>query len=353
MTDHTSRRDFVKGLAVLGAGAWTGAACARAGATGAAGAAPGATAAAASRAVRPAIDRIGVGLFTVFGELRQDFDGTLARIREIGYREVEFAGYYGRTPEQVKAVLDRVGLTAPSTHIGLDLLRNDLETQLRFAQTLGHRYLTVPSLPRAMSSGRTVEDWKRVAGEFNTLGRTLQQRGVKLAYHNHAGEFIDVGGGKKALDVFVAETDPALVSFEMDLGWARVAGIDPVEWFNRYPGRFTMWHVKDMKGLAELQARQQETFRNPPPPPQGPPAGGPPGGGPPGGQPGGQPPAQVASNGPAPLGQGEVDYRPIFAGWRQSGVEHYFVEHDLAARWPGGAFESLKSSYEYVRRLTT
>ena len=99
-------------------------------------------------------------------------------------------------------------------------------------------------------------------------------------------------------------------------------------------------------------------LQNPPPPPQGPPAGGPPPGGPPpggppgGGAPGGQPPAQVASNGPAPLGQGDVDYRPIFAAWRASGLEHYFVEHDLAARWPGGAFESLKSSFEQVRRLT-
>ena len=173
-----------------------------------------------------------------------------------------------------------------------------------------------------------------------------------------------MGGGKKGMDVFIGETDPSLVAFELDLGWARVASQDPVQWFNRYPGRFPMWHVKDIKGLKEAQDRQTEAFRNPPPPPQqrpagappagGPPAGGPPAGGPPpGGPPAMQtpPPGSPAPDGPAPIGLGELDYRPICAGWRAAGLEHWFLEQDLAARWPGGALESLRTSYANVKRL--
>lgn len=336
------RRDFLKGVVALGAGAWAGVGCARAGVTSSVAAGP----VGAGRS--PTIDRLGVGLFTVFGEMRQDFDGTLAQIRRIGYREVEFAGYYGRTPEQVRQVLDQVGLTAPSTHIGLDLLRTNLDAQVHAAQVIGHRYITVPSLPRTIGPLRTTDDWRRVAGEFNRLGRTLQERGVRLAFHSHRDEFVSLGDGRKGMDVFIAETDPALVAFEMDLGWARVAGEDPVQWFARYPGRFPLWHVKDIKGLADAQARQAEAFRTPPQaPPAMPPAGGPPAGGPPAGG----PPAGGPLTGPAPMGEGEIDYRPIFAGWRQSGLDHFFVEQDLAMRWPGGALASLQTSYDYMRRL--
>ncbi|HEY0776780.1 MAG TPA: sugar phosphate isomerase/epimerase [Gemmatirosa sp.] len=327
------RREFLQQLAVLGVGTWAGAR------------------GIALPAVRPTIDRLGVGLFTVFGEMRQDFDGTLAAIRRIGYHEVEFAGYYGRTPEQVRQVLDRVGLTAPSTHIGLDLLRTAVDAQVHAAQVIGHQYITVPSLPRSVGPLRTVDAWQRVAEEFNGLGRTLRAGGVRLAFHSHRDEYVDLGGGRKGMDVFITETDPALVAFEMDLGWARVAGEDPVQWFARYPGRFPMWHVKDIKGLAEAQARQAEAFRNPPPPPQGPPAMPPTGGPPPGGPPPGGTQAAAPLTGPAPMGEGEIDYRPIFAAWQRSGLEHFFVEQDLAMRWPGGALTSLQTSYDYMRRL--
>ena len=333
------RRAFLKALTAIGAGAWLADGCARAGT----GSPPPGPLTSSTAAVRPTIDRLGVGLFTVFGEMQQDFDGTLAQIRRIGYHEVEFAGYYGRTPEQVRQVLDRVGLTAPSTHIGLDLLRTSLDAQVRTAQVIGHEFITVPSLPRTMGPLRTADAWRRVADEFNQLGRTLHARGVRLAFHSHRDEFVDVGGGQKGMDVFITQTDPALVAFEMDLGWARVAGEDPVQWFTRYPGRFPMWHVKDIKGLAEAQARQAAAFRDPPAAPAGPPPSGSP---PVIGSPGAGP-----LTGPAPMGEGEIDYRPIFAAWRQSGLQHFFVEQDLAMRWPGGALASLQTSYDYVRRL--
>ena len=136
------------------------------------------------------------------------------------------------------------------------------------------------------------------------------------------------------MDVFITETDPSLFSFQMDLGWARVANQDPVAWFRRYPGRFRMWHIKDFENLSAAQARQAEAFRNPPA------AGGGRGGG---------PGAQAGR--PAPVGAGDIDFKPIVARWQESGLEYFFVEQDGAAQWPGGSLAAIATSYKGVRQL--
>src|SRR5690606_12400878 len=101
-----------------------------------------------------------------------------------------------------------------------------------------HRYITVPSLGRTDNPGTSLDGWRRIADEFNTLGARLRPHGIGIGFHNHRDEFVSLGGGRTGMDVFVAETDPEVVAFEMDLGWAIAAGQDPVEWFRRYPGRF-------------------------------------------------------------------------------------------------------------------
>ena len=320
---HMPRRSFLAALAGLGLGgaALAGSAgLARAAATRRAGA-PGA----------PSLDRMGgVQLYTVGDLMREDFDGTIEKVAQVGYKHVEFAGYFGRTPEQVRAVLDRAKLTSPSAHIPLELLRTDLDAQVHAAQVIGQQYVTAPSLGRTETPMTTADAWKRTADEFNRIGGALKSAGLNLAFHSHSGEFVDVGGGKTGMDVFIANTDPSLVTFEIDLLWARVAGQDPVAWFERYPGRFKMWHVKDMRDLKAAQARQAAAFQTP----GARPAGG-----------------ESRAGQIAPVGAGDIDFRPIFARWQQAGLEYFFVEHDGAQSWPGGSLASIQASYHNLQRL--
>jgi sugar phosphate isomerase/epimerase len=340
----SNRRAFLRELAALGAGGSLLAACARA-SSGAAAPSPGGVARVNPAARQPTVDRIGVQLYTVADVMRQDFDGTLEKVAGIGYRYVEFAGYFDRTPEQVRATLDRLNLKAPSSHIGMELLRRDLDAQIHIGQVIGHEYLTIPSLGRTETPMTTADAWKRIADECNAIGAKVKAAGLKLAFHSHSGEFIDVGGGKTGMDVFLTGTDPELFTFEMDLGWARVASQDPVAWFQKYPGRFRMWHVKDFESLKAAQDRQTAAFKREAEPrpaqPAGPPNGPPPAGGNPFSQPGK----------PVPIGAGDIDFRPIFAAWQTAGLEYFFVEQDGAAFYPGGSLASIETSYQALRKL--
>lgn len=303
MPGQSSRRSFLIELAAAGVGGGLLAACARAGGTtvGTTAATAGAVAGGSAGATR-----IGLQLYTVRDLLAQDFEGTLARVAQVGYRAVEFAGYYDRTPEQVRSLLDRLSLTAPSSHIGVDLLRRDAGAQIALARTIGHEYVTVPSYPFPRT-GATADDWKRAAAEFNQWGAACRAQGLRLAYHNHDFEFQPTAGGPTGYDVLVKETDPGLVDFELDLYWATRAGRDPLQLFQQYPGRFAMWHVKDMQDPQGTKAM-------------------------------------------APVGKGTIDFRAIFARAQQSGMRHFFVEHDNAAT-TGGSLPSIETSFQTLRQL--
>jgi sugar phosphate isomerase/epimerase len=293
---RTSRRSFLAELAALGGGGGVLAACTRA--VGSAGGASASVAAASANA-------IGLQLYTVRDRLQQDFEGTLEEVARVGYTKVEFAGYYNRTPEQVRALLDRLKLTSPSSHIGVNLLRQDLAGQIAMAKTIGHEYVTAPSYPLPRGGG-TLADWRNVVAEFNKWGAACRAAGLRFAFHNHAGEFAPIEG-RPGMDILLRETDPALVDFELDLYWARFADQDPLQLFERYPGRFAMWHVKDMREPTGSKAM-------------------------------------------APVGQGEIDFRAIFARARQSGLRHFFVEHDNAAQ-TGGSLESIRASHQHLRQI--
>ncbi len=342
-----SRRTFIRDVAAFSVAGSVLASCARAGATSGSSGAAKASMAAASR---PTVEGIGLQLYTVSDQLRADFEGTIEKVAQIGYKQVEFAGYANKTPEQVRALLDRLKLKSPSTHIGMDALRKDLETQMHIAEVVGHEYITIPSLGRTETPMNTVDAWKRIAEECNTLGTKLKARRLKLAFHSHAGEFVDVGGGRTGMDVFLTETDPSLFTFQMDLGWARVASQDPVAWFNKYPGRFRMWHIKDFENLNAAQDRETKSLRDAasavPAAPR--PAGPPPGAG--GRGAGGAPPAPQPGR-PSPVGAGDIDFKPIIAAWRTSGLQYFFIEQDAAAQWPGGSLGSAAISYQNLRKL--
>lgn len=356
-TAGPSRRLFLKDLAMLGAGGLVFGACASGSGTRSV---SGAAAAMAS-AIRPTADRVGIQLFTVRDQMTADFDGTLAKIAEIGYREVEFFSYGDRTPAQVRATLDRVGLRAPSTHAALHL-GPDLEKQLAGYQAMGHQYSAAggpvfgrrppgtpgggpgaggppggappaggpppggapaggppgPGAGRPPAPPQSADSVHRQIDEWNQIAAAAKPYGIKVLVHNHTMEFQPFADGRTPFDLMIAELDPERVVLELDIGWATVAGKSALDLFAKNPGRFPLWHVKDMAGLAALGGLTNQGER--------------------------QRAAKIV-----PVGQGEIDYRPIFARASQAGLQHFFVEQDTAPN-SGDSIAAARTSFEAIRK---
>jgi sugar phosphate isomerase/epimerase len=245
------------------------------------------------------IEPIGLQLYTVRDPLASAFDRTLARIATIGYREVEFAGYFERTPVQVRGSLERAGLSAPSAHVTLEALTSDLARTLDAAHTIGHRYLVLPWLDEA--ARRRLDDYRRIADALNAAADVARAAAIRIAYHNHDFEFT-VLDAVRPYDVLLQRTSGD-VAFELDLYWISKAGVEPTRYMQRWPGRFPLVHVKDSAG----------------------------------------PPAHRMTD----VGSGTLEWRRIFALHRTAGIRHYFVEHDS----PADPFASIEASYRYLRRL--
>ncbi len=190
------------------------------------------------------IKRVGLQLYTVRSEMPKDFEGTIAKVAATGYKEVEFAGYFKHSPKDVRAILDKNGLTAPSAHIAYDVVESKWPETLEASHIVGHKYIVCPWLDEKQ---RNADGWKRAAELFNKAGEASQKAGIQFCYHNHSFEFAPDAtlGGKLAYDTLLEETDPKFVKMEMDLCWISVAGKDPVSYFEKYPGRFPLVHVKD------------------------------------------------------------------------------------------------------------
>lgn len=245
------------------------------------------------------LDAIGVQLYTLRMLLAKDFEGTLATLARIGYREAEFAGLYDRSPADIRAILEREGLMAPAGHYPLEALRDDPNRTLDTAAELGHRYVVVAWLAEADRDSPGA--LRRTAEVFNRIGGAAAARDLRFAYHNHDFEFRPLGGGEIPFDVLLAETDPGLVWYEMDLFWITKGGRDPLDYFTRYPGRFPLVHVKDMADGEKM----------------------------------------------VDVGAGAIDWARIFGRREQAGIEHYFVEHDE----PADPLASVTASYTYLRGL--
>jgi sugar phosphate isomerase/epimerase len=229
--------------------------------------------------VRP-IDRLGVQLFTLAPMAARDLDATLKLVAESGYKEVEFFGpyhfsapesitfweplaaqmgigriaYFGLTEQEVKARLDHYGLSAPSAHVDFPTARTRLSELATAAHTLGHRYVVIPSARNEPLD--TLDDYRRLAAELNTLGARVDALGLRFGYHNHGYEqaLLD---GRVPLEVLIEETDPALVTMELDLYWMIAGGSDPVSTLAAYPGRFALMHIKDMSPIVHFTDRGQ------------------------------------------------------------------------------------------------
>jgi sugar phosphate isomerase/epimerase len=265
------------------------------------------------------IDSIGLQLYTVRGTMKTDFEGTIAKVAATGYKEVEFAGYFGHAPQDVRAILDKNSLAAPSCHVDYAVVEKKWPETLEAAKIVGHSYIICPWIDekqRAESAG-----WKRAADLFNKAGEAAQKEGIQFGYHNHSFEFqpAETLGGKLPYDFLLAETDPKLVAMEMDLCWISVAGKDPLAYFEKYPGRFPLVHVKDWVKDASSNSGYEGAM------------------------------GQTVKYGGhmADVGQGSVDWKRIFAQSGEAGVKHYFVENDD----PKSAFDDIKISYTYLRDL--
>jgi sugar phosphate isomerase/epimerase len=261
------------------------------------------------------IERLGMQLYTVRDAMAKDFDGTLAKVAALGYKEVEFAGYFDKTPQQVKDALARHGLTSPATHIGFDQLGDAFPKVIEASTIIGHQFIVNPWIDEAVRKQPGI--WKRAADTFNRAGEQTQKAGIQFAYHNHHFEFVPVDG-QKPLDLILTTCDPKLVKIELDLCWAAAAGQDPVAWFEKYPGRFPMVHVKGLKKLPPDAAKWTVA-----------------------------PPIDQLLPDVADVGPGPIDWARIFAHAQTAGIKHYFVEHDQ----PKDPFESLAVSAKYLDAL--
>jgi len=254
---------------------------------------------------------IGLQLYTVRDHLQKDLEGTLERVAEIGYREVELgrSDYYGKKPAELRRILTGHGLKAVSTHLEETLLKSGLEKHIAEAKECGVTYIGLSSLGE--ESRKSLEAVKRDGEWFNQIGKSISEAGCRFFYHGHNFDYANVDGAV-IYDELIRRTDPKLVNFELDCFWCVRAGKDPVDYFHRFPGRFPQLHIKDLKP--------------------------------------GYPP--TTGEGPAAfteVGLGIIDWKKIFKAAREGGLKHFYVEQDECDR---DSLESAKISYTYLHNLS-
>lgn len=247
----------------------------------------------------PASSRVtGIQLYTVRASMATDVATTLQAIAGIGYSEVEFAGYFGHSPGQIRELLERFGLAAPSTHMDATALREDPQPLVDIAAEIGHDYVTVAWLNA--EDRQTIDDYRKWAEVFNRLGESCRISGMRVAYHNHDFEFVPMQD-RLPFDVLLQETDPDLVDFELDFFWVRKAGREVLDVIGRAPERFTMSHIKDI---------------------------------------------DVAGN-MVDVGKGTIDFAAILADPAAAAIQHCFVEHDA----PPDPFRSAAFSHYALQSI--
>jgi len=288
-----------------------------------------------------AATNIGVQLFSVPKSLEKNFRQGIALLAQLGYKEVEFygpysfsapyaitrwstitpqlgfsgSGFFGLTASQARAILDENGMAAPSMHTDLDTLQTKMNELAGAAHVLGSSYVVLPSIPQ--DKRQTLDDYKKMAEAFNVIGEQAQREGLKFAYHNH-GYGLHEMEGHIPLNVILEQTDPRLVSLEMDIFWMTAGGGDPVEYLKTYPDRYRMMHLKDMKKLMHFKGD------------------------------GGDPSQWIdLFQYMTTVGDGVLDIKAIVAQARKSGVEHLFVEQDMAAH----PKVELQRSIHYLKAL--
>lgn len=256
--------------------------------------------------------KTGIQLYTLREQIPHDVKGVIEKIAKTGYKEVETygynaaGGYWGMDPKSFKNLLTANGLTSPSGHFVIDDFitsgnKEILKPLIEGSAAIDNQYFTIAWMGEPLR--QTLDGYKKVAERLSEAAELVKQSGLKLAYHNHAFELDKHEGGATGYEIMLNGTDKNLVHFEMDLYWIVRSGNDPVAFFNKYPGRFVMWHVKDMdKANNEINTE---------------------------------------------VGSGTIDFKNIYKHAKQAGLEHLIVEQENFAIDP---FASIKQSYDYVNR---
>lgn len=255
---------------------------------------------------------VGLQLYSLRDELPKSLKETIEKVGKAGFAEVETYGFsikdqfWGVSPSDFKKLLDANGLKAVSGHYGLgtylaDGNTDELKAAIEAANILGSEYVTIPWLDPSLRTN--AEDYKKLALKINVAGKMCKDAGLRLAYHNHNFEF-EKQGNTTGYEILLKETDKNLVDFELDLYWVVRSGNDPLKLFKENPGRFTMWHVKDMdKTDPSLNAE---------------------------------------------VGTGSINFKPIFAEAQLSGMKHFFVEHET--NYKPNPMGSVTASCAYIKK---
>lgn len=254
-----------------------------------------------NRAKAVTVKNVGIQLYTVRKEMLADAKGTLEQLAKIGYKELESAGsqkgnFYGLSPKEIKKIATDLGMTVRSGHVHID---KNWQQSIDMAAEAGQTYIVCSSMP---SEGQTVANYQRCADVFSKSAEDAKKAGLVFGYHNHDYEF-DKVGGQVLYDILLDRTDPKLVTMEMDLGWVVVAGGDPLAYFNKYPGRFPLWHLKDM----DTTKKESTEF-----------------------------------------GKGQVNVKLMLQQMKKAGVKHFFVEQE---EYPVTALDSAKYDFDYLAKL--
>ena len=256
--------------------------------------------------------KYGLQLYTVRNDVAKNLAGTLDYIAKAGYSQIELygfdgKGFFGKTPKEFKAMFDDLKLTSPSGHYNfgpiltdgnLDLWKKTIEA----ANIMGNEYATIPWLD---ANQRGADTFPKLLELVNKAAELTKAAGMKLAYHNHDFEFKKLDNGKSFLQSLLEGTDPSMVDFELDLYWVAYANEDPLAWFNKYPGRFTMWHVKDL--TTNKEGKKESTQ----------------------------------------VGDGTIDFSKIFEHKKHAGLKYAFVEQE-AYTMPEE--ECIKKSIAYMKK---
>jgi sugar phosphate isomerase/epimerase len=253
---------------------------------------------------------VGIQLYTLRNEISKDAKGTIEKVAGLGYKKIETFGYkdgkfFNMPASEFAQFLKSVGLTSPSGHYfpGSFFLQDKWEEKwqplLKDAKTIGQEYVVVPYLEEPH---RKTDTYKALAQKLNQAGEMTTKAGLQLAYHNHDFEFQNQDG-QTGYNILLKETDPKLVKMELDIYWAVKAGYDPIDLFKASPGRYVMWHVKDMDNT------EKKSFTE--------------------------------------VGNGTINFKNIFANAKLSGMKHFFVEQDVC---PGPPLESAAKSISYIQK---
>lgn len=239
---------------------------------------------------------VALQLYTVRDEMAKDFKGTVRKVAQLGYAGVEFAGTGELSAAEMGDLLAETGLKPAGSHVAIATLESDLDKQIAYSKAIGNPFIGVPFLGQEY---RGPQGFRRAAAAMNRIGAAVRDAGMTLYYHNHAFEF-DVVEGERGWDILIGETDPALVTFEIDVYWVQFAGQDPAALIQANAGRYPLIHLKDMIGEGDARTW-------------------------------------------AEVGQGVLGFAPIFTASEAQGARWYIVEQDRCA---GPSLESARISLQ-------